>query len=277
MFLVPVAVVGYSMWEKRKKQEEASRGQLSSLPGGGVSSINSAVVEDGNGDEVSSSSSATAVLELIGSSVTSDSMETLSLGGTSSAGASADAAHDNNLPTVDSTMMDTMNEADSLVPLVSLVVNEHDDEKEEKTSDLDDSEENVDPTAAEIEDFGPLQGLLRFVQDQRKRWQDEDERRRIKTNQEALTYEVLGHQGECTPTESQSSEDSSAIAHIFLCLFRDRCTALSQNFLQVATCPDQAIAVETCSMGCTLRGGAGFVIANRFRNVSGDIRVGLGA
>lgn len=196
MFLVPVAVVGYSMWEKRKKQEEASRGQLSSLPGGGVSSINSAVVEDGNGDEVSSSSSATAVLELIGSSVTSDSMETLSLGGTSSAGASADAAHDNNLPTVDSTMMDTMNEADSLVPLVSMVVNEHHDEKEEKTSDLDDSEENVDPTAAEIEDFGPLQGLLRFVQDQRKRWQDEDERRRIKTNQEALTYEVLGHQGE---------------------------------------------------------------------------------
>jgi hypothetical protein len=178
LFLVPLAVVGYSAW-KKKQQEEVEQQHRNSA-----------------GVPIESSSSASkdgTDVPTIGSASTSDSLETLSLGGSSS-------------DEDDTAVGDEPRTADDLLEGSADDLTFADDEAMMALDDrvLCGSESAVDvnpPTKDETIDSsepqGPFHGLLCFIQEQQKLFAENQDPWRIKSNQDSLTYEVLGHHGKC--------------------------------------------------------------------------------
>lgn len=181
LFLVPLAVVGFSAWKAKQREEQQHR---NSATGGSATAGPTAVVSEDTSVPVPT----------IGTALTTDSLETLSLGGSSSDGDDAvvveqQAADDLLGGSADNLSVagdEAIEFVDSIPSTCRSKSTEEDDSMKDKTEEVSDPQ-------------GPFHGLLGFIQEQQKLFAEIPNPWRIKSNGDSLTYEVLGHQGKRTP------------------------------------------------------------------------------
>jgi hypothetical protein len=198
MFLVPIAVVGYSIWEKNKKERDEK--QLKERP------FCRATTDIVRSLEVVPPTSDTAAHSpAIGSALTSDSLETCSLGDSVNDGSELSTNEPCTAqPPECLGLIKGAGEACVLQEDTPLDGGKPDCENhvEEKLSIAGGEPETKEipgllppepPSAPHSE--GPFHGLVQFIREQQRLFAENQDPWRIKPNADTLTYEVLGHQG----------------------------------------------------------------------------------
>jgi hypothetical protein len=172
LFLVPLAVVGYSAWKQKQQRQQDDQRHRSAAP---------AVTEGGVTIEPSVDTSTPA----IGSALTTDSLETLSLGGSSSDGDDIDVVEPDTTNDVLGGSADDLTCADDEAGALDVGF----------PGVAEDDNLLTDETKHSSDPQGPFHGLLSFIQEQQKLFAENQDPWSIKSNRESLTYEVLGHKG----------------------------------------------------------------------------------